>query len=249
MADAAPSVQNFFKQKIAGVPVWLIVGGVGAVGVGVFVYLKNQKSTTSAATNPNAAGAAAGTATSAPPIYVSTPPATASSGTSTTDTGTGTTTTSTGTTGGQTVTLGPAPGQANAGIWSQDVAVYNSASTTGAYQTIPFGSYTLSGPPQNNLYPISGPGGGTVWALAENVSGVSGSGGMGGRGAPSTTPWETFTQRNHVPSYWAATGMGGGSISGLADQLGIPHERLQALNPMHKAKGYRVNPGDLIHVH
>jgi hypothetical protein len=83
---------------------------------------------------------------------------------------------------GGSVTLGGAPGQPNEGIWSSNVATGTSPGGPGP--TIPFGTYQLAGSPvsQNGqtYYPITGPGGETLFALGENVQNFSEGGGGAG---------------------------------------------------------------------
>jgi hypothetical protein len=171
--QARPTGQPSRGLKIGNtvIPWWAIGAGVIVIaGVG-YLWYRNRQSQPAATSNQSNAAAATGTG--------------ASTGSGT---GTGAATivplpypTSSSTTGSTaaassglgSITLGPAPGQPNSGIYSQDVAVFSGPSQTGAAQDIPFGSYQLAGSPQNNLYPIVGPGGTTLWALAENVSGFS----------------------------------------------------------------------------
>lgn len=162
---------NFLTRKVGPLPTWAWLGLLAGAGVGLWYFSRQQAaSATSAAQAGTAAAqtpqnaAASGSSMNGMgylpvPAYYTTP-----------STSTGSTTANTST---QTVTVGPAPGKPNTGVWSQDVAAYTSPTAQGTPIDLPFGSYPSAGPvvagAGGGMYPIT-VNGQTLYVLGENVS-------------------------------------------------------------------------------
>ena len=262
MADA-PTGQptggdlNVLKQKVGGIPVWVIGLAVGG-GAAALLYFKSKTSSgsTTAQQQQAAANGLTGTSSSDASSLYPIAPVTYVTGVQQ-PTGTGTATPST--TG--TIQVGPAGGQPGGGVYNTAVAGFpdptsaaqftQSGKTTAQTTLVPFGSYSLAGSPQDGAYPVN-VNGSTLWILGENVASVnsSGSGGLGGGlrgggGCPGSsvrygglgglaTPWQQMAQGHHVPGFWSGRGGRGGSLQEASAATGAPLERLLALNPFHQ---------------
>lgn len=243
MADSDVSGAGILKQKVAGIPVWVIGLAVGG-GAAALLYFKSKSSSASAAAASQAQGMSGTSASNASSLYpvapvtyvtgVQEPSASSSASTPTTP---------------SNITINPISGS-SVSVLSQPAAsgtnwqkyeignVPSGQTLTASGAPVAGPSFSFAGTTSSMWQPVDWNGGtGYVWA--PNVSGGLG-GARGYAGVTDTTPWQSFAQRHHVPGYWSGLGGKGGSLSDAADVHGMPMERLQALNPFHQGGLVRV---------
>lgn len=245
--DTSASGVGILKQKVAGIPVWVIGLAVGG-GAAALLYFKNKSSAASAAqAQQGLAGTSAGNASSLYPIA----PVTYVTGVQQPTPDTSSTTSSTSSQPSATIRQSQAGTSGNYAWWDNSHSGVGTTPQPGSNAVqgpeIPFGSpVTLTGQTENvggNLWYQISTNAGNLWIVNHDLSlGAGGLGGMvhGRGGLGQGNPWTDFAQQYRAPHYWSGLGGKGGTLLEASHQTGVPVNRLASLNPFHDGGLARV---------